>query len=350
MMNNERHIKLSQMGRGMGQMPRFNPPPEINVQGSLSRVPRPPATTLNTRRRLEAASRNKSMYGPSHDLVRRQQRQLTFDQQPRVNRKIVGTNIDIPFTEKDLKYKTVADAPVNPYSQAPESSFQNSYQAMQNPATLYSRYRGSGDGYSRFNPYTGGGLSAAAGVAGAGIASRLGRSALMGGLGGGLLGLGLYAGGNYLYNRFKDTDKMKNPYSYGGRLEYKNTDPRAWGRYNPPTTYDAKNKVDRTSSRQMKNVGGSQLAKFLLAGSGGLAGGLVGSMLGMGGLGKGVLAVGGAASALHAGHNLNKPGAWMDRNRERIGAVKRFLDVEGPRDGMTSNIRDPESYYAEGSF
>jgi hypothetical protein len=330
-MYNPYGIKLAQFGGGVHQLGRSRVPSAVNIRDSISRIPQMQPPSLEKRQQLQRAHRAMGTYAPAHRSVQEHYRQMTFDNQPKSF-----------FLNNPTLYKTPEGAPVNPYS---STGTQHPLQAMQPPASAWSRYRGTGDGYSRFNPYTGGGLSLVGGAAGAGIASRLGRSALMGGLGGGLLGLGLYAGGKYLYN--KRRPKSTGGYSHGEGNEYSNADPRVWSRYNPPTRYDANKKVYRTDSQQMKNIGGSQIATGIGAGIGGLGGLALAGLLGVrGGLGRGVLALGGAGAGLYSHHQMNRPGSWYDRNRDRITRAREFLDIEGSSPGR--NVRSPESYNAGG--
>jgi len=323
------------MGYGVQQLPQFDIPQDVNIQDSLAKVTKLQNITPEKSIRMRAAAAARDSYRGAHELTRNQYRQQTYDNQPK---NIFGMN---------KLYKNVEDAPVNPYSAIGDR--QPIYQSTQHPATVWARYNGTGDGYSGFNRYLGAGYGLA-GVGLGGLAARgLGRSALLGGGLGGLIGLGGYGLYNYLSNRYKDKDKYRNPYGFGGSKEYLNTDPRVWGRYNPPTTYDASKGLYRTSSRQMKNVGGSQMGSYLMAGIGGIGGLALANLIGLrGGLGKGLFTLAGAGAGLYARHGLNRPGGWMDRNRGRVQSVKKFLDVEGPRDSISSDIRDPESYSAQG--
>jgi hypothetical protein len=116
----------------------------------------------------------------------------------------------------------------------------------QNPQAFYRRYGQSEGEYGGFNPisamgYAGVGFGAG-GLAAAGMArggkhlqtgaQTAGRAAfkgqrglLRGGVGGALLGLGLYAGTNWLKNQKRVAGKS-GMYSFGGSREYANDDPR----------------------------------------------------------------------------------------------------------------------------
>lgn len=328
-------------------LPRYNVPQgSFDIDKALAKEPMAltPVTGPPTPEFLERAARLQAIQVAKanrelqeiHRLRLLDQQKRTYDDQP--------TGI---FKRK-LLYDDVGEAPVNPYSRDTRDPLELS----QHPATAWRRYSNSGDGYSGSNPYK----SLGYGALGAGLGGLAGR-ALFGNVGmavgaglGGLLGSGLYGRSNFRYNKDKDLEALKNSYSFGGKNEYANKDPRLWGRYNPESRYDQKTNTDRTDTQQMKNIGGSQYAANLAAGAGGLGGLFLANALGLsGGLGKGLFALAGAGAGLYGNHLADKPGSWFDRNRERIRKTREFLDIESG-DYTPRNVREPESYYAEGGY